>query len=37
MTGEFINVCSETRAALDQSSPQIAGGELKPCQLCRPD
>jgi hypothetical protein len=36
-TGEFIKACSETRAALDQWARQVAGGELHPCGLCRPD
>jgi hypothetical protein len=36
-TGDFIKACSETRAALDQWARQISGGELTPCQLCRPD
>jgi hypothetical protein len=36
-TGELIKVCAETRAELDQWAHQIAGGELHPCGLCRPD
>jgi hypothetical protein len=36
-TGDYIKVCSETRASLDQWARQIAGGELHPCGLCRPD
>jgi hypothetical protein len=36
-TGDFIKVCSETRAPLDQWARQYVGGELKPCGLCHPD
>jgi hypothetical protein len=36
-TGLFIKVCAETCAALDQCARQIAGGQLHPCGLCRPD
>ena len=36
-TGDFIKVCSETRTALDQWASQLAGGELHPCGLCRPE
>jgi hypothetical protein len=36
-TGDFIKACAETRAALDEWAGQIAGSELTPCQLCRPD
>ena len=36
-TGDFIKVCADTRAALDQWARQIAGGQLQPCGLCRPD
>ncbi len=36
-TGDFIKVCAERRAELDQWARQIAGGELHPCGLCRPD
>jgi hypothetical protein len=36
-TGDLIKVCAETRAELDHWARQIAGGELHPCGLCRPD
>jgi hypothetical protein len=36
-TGDFIKACAETRVELDQWARQIAGGELHPCGLCRPE
>ncbi len=36
-TGDFIKACAETRDELEQWARQIAGGELHPCGLCRPD
>ena len=36
-TGDYIKACSESRADLDQWARQIAGGDLHPCRLCRPD
>jgi hypothetical protein len=35
-TGDYIKVCAETRAELDQWSRQNVGGKLHPCGLCRP-
>ena len=36
-TGQYIKVCSENRADLNQWARQNVGGSLKPCGLCRPD
>jgi hypothetical protein len=35
--GDFIKACAETRDELDQWARQIAGGDLHPCGLCRPE
>ena len=37
MTGDFIKACAETRVELDRWAREIAGGELHPCGLRRPD
>jgi hypothetical protein len=36
-TGDYLKVCAETRGEFEQWARQVAGGELHPCGLCKPD